>query len=91
MKAQPAIKQSRFSELLALFVFFVVGFIASSPLMTVGGEAAGYFKGAFFLLVFFRLAWCIYRRTFRWRDYFVLVILFCIFVEKLLDYKIFGS
>ncbi|MEI9866597.1 MAG: hypothetical protein WDN00_19010 [Limisphaerales bacterium] len=81
MQAQPAIMRSRLTALLALFLFFIVGFFGSLPLLTLGGEAAGYIKEAFFLLVFFRLAWCAYKRTLRWRDYFVyfaLVIGFCI-------------
>jgi hypothetical protein len=85
MQAQPAIKQSRFPALLALFCLFIVGFIASCPLGAVGGEAAGYFKGVFLLFVSIRLAWCIYRRTFRWLDYFVyfaLVMGFCFFVDS---------
>jgi hypothetical protein len=85
MEAQPAIKQSLFPALLAFFCFFVVGFIASSPLEVVGGGAAGFFKGVFFTFAFIRLAWSIYKRTFRWLDYFIyfaLVIGFCVFVES---------
>jgi hypothetical protein len=85
MQAQPAIKRSRLMPLFALLLFFVVGFFGSLPLLTLGGEAAGYIKGTFFLLVLFRLSWCIYKRTFRWQDYFVyfaLVIGFCIWVDS---------
>jgi hypothetical protein len=85
MEAQPAIKQSRLMPSLALLLFFIVGFIASCPLLTYGGEAAGACKEAFFLLAFIRLAWSIYRRPFRWRDYFIyfaLVIGFCIWVDS---------
>lgn len=70
--------------MIALLLFFVVGFLLSCPLLTVGGEAMGYYKMAVFLLAFFLLSWCIYKRKFRFRDYFiylVIVIVVCIAVD----------
>ena len=72
-------------EIVALLLFFVVGFLAASPSLSLQGVAAGNIKLALFLLVFLRLAWCIFRRTFRFVDYFVyfvVVIGFCIWVES---------
>jgi hypothetical protein len=71
MQAQPAIKRSRLKELLALLLFGVVGGMFAMPCLCIEGAIAGRYKTILFLLVFSRLAWCIYRRTFRFRDYFV--------------------
>jgi hypothetical protein len=76
--------QSQWKALIALLLFFVVGFLLACPLLTVGGEAGGYCKMAVFLLLFFRLAWCMYKRKFRFRDYFIylaIVIVVCIAVD----------
>jgi hypothetical protein len=70
---------------IALFLFFVIGFVLSCPLLTAGGETAANYKMTLFLLVFFRLAWRIYKHTFRFRDYFiysVLTIGFCLWVDS---------
>lgn len=85
MEAQAATKKSRFLEVLALLCFLVVGFIASCPLLAPGGEAAGYFKEAFFILVFARLVWTVYKRSFNWMAYliyFAFVLGFCSFVDS---------
>jgi hypothetical protein len=87
MQAQPAIKRSQLQALIALFLFFVVGFVISCPLLIVGGNAAGYCKETFFLFVFFRLAWRIYKRKFRFTDYFIyfaLLVGFCILADSCL-------
>jgi len=85
MQAPSVSKRKLAAELASLLVFFVVGFLAASPCLCPEGGVAGGFKLAFFLLVFLRLAWSVYRRTFRFVDYFVyfaLVIGFCIWVES---------
>jgi hypothetical protein len=85
MEAQPAIKQSRLMPSLALLVFFVVGFILASPCLCLEGVVGGNIKLAFFVLVFCRLAWCIYKRTFRFVDYivyFIISIVFDFWVES---------
>jgi len=88
MQAQLAIKQSRLKQMLALLVFGIVGGMASMPCLCIEGEIAGRYKTILFLLVFSRLAWCIYRRTFRFRDYFIyfaVVIGFCIWADLHFD------
>ena len=72
MEAQPVIKRSRLIQLIALFVFFLVcGFFSIITVLAFGGEDSSTCKIALFLLVFCRLAWQIYKRTFRFRDYFI--------------------
>jgi hypothetical protein len=82
----PRVSKRRLAaEMVALLLFFVVGFLAASPCLCPEGAVAGTYKLAFFLLVFVRLAWSVYRHTFRFVDYFVyfaLVIGFCIWVES---------
>jgi len=85
MEAQPAIKRSRLMPSLALLLFFIVGFILASPCLCFEGAVGGDFKLAFFVLVFCRLAWSVYRRTFRFVDYivyFVISIGFDFWVES---------
>ena len=71
MEAQPVIKRGRLKELFALFLFFIVGGLGAVTVYGLGGGIAGLFKILLFLSVFCRLAWSIYRRTFRFVDYFV--------------------
>jgi len=71
MEAKPVIKRGRLTELFALFLFFIVGGLGSITVYGLGGDIAGIFKILIFLLVFCRLSWSIYRRTFRFVDYFV--------------------
>jgi hypothetical protein len=85
MQAQKVSKGKLALEIFALLVFFIVGFLASSPCLCIGGDIAGGFKLTLFLLAFLRLTWSVYRHTFRFVDYFVyfaLVIGFCIWVES---------
>jgi hypothetical protein len=86
MEAQPVIKRSRWKELFALFLFFIIGGFGATVVYGLGGDIAGDFKLALFLLVFCRLAWSIYRRTFRLIDYlvyFAICIGFDIWVEHI--------
>ena len=84
MQAQLAIKRSLAVELIALFLFLVIGGIFASPCLCLEGEAASDYKMAFLFLALCRLVWQVYKRTFRWRDYFIyfaLVIGFCIWAD----------
>jgi hypothetical protein len=71
----------RLKELLALLLFAFVGFSLAMPCLCVEGAIRGRFTTAFTFLVFCRLAWHVYRRTFRFKDYFLyfgFVVAFCI-------------
>jgi len=84
MQAQPTIKQSRLKELLALLLFGVIGGMAAMPCLCIEGAIAGRYKTILFVLIFLRMAWCIFKRTFRWMDYsiyFANVIGFCIWAD----------
>ena len=84
MEAQPVIKRGRLKELIALLLFLFIGGMASAPCLCIEGAIAGRYKMILFLLAFSRLAWSIYRRTFRWRDYFIyfaVVIGFCLWAD----------
>ena len=83
IEAQP-LSRSRLKELGALFTFVVIGGMAAMPCLCVDGAIAARFKLAVFLLVTLRLGWNIYRRTFRFRDYwiyFAIFITFCLWVD----------
>ena len=85
MEAEPVIKRSRLKELIALFVFLIVCSFLAMPLLTLGGEDSSRGKAILVFLVFCRLAWQIYKRTFRFRDFFVyfaVVIAFCIWMDS---------
>lgn len=85
MQAHPAIKQGLLKQLIALLVFLFVGGILALPLLCPGGDFAGRYKMAFVFLVFCRLAWQIYKGTFRFKDYFIyfgLVIGFCLWIDS---------
>ena len=84
MQAQPAIKRSLLKQLIALLVFVFIAGSAAMPLLCPGGEKIGALKAALVFLVFCRLAWHTYKRTFRFTDYYVyfgLVIGFCIWAD----------
>jgi len=85
METQPVIKRGRLKELIALLLFLLIGGMASLPCLCIEGAIAGRYKMILFLLVFCRLTWCIYKRTFRFKDYFIyfaIVIGFCFWVES---------
>ena len=85
MQTQPVTKRRLLKELVALLLFVFVGGSLALPLLCPGGEAVGSCKAAFVFLVFCRLAWQIYKRTFRFRDYFIyfaLVIGLCIWADS---------
>jgi len=84
VEAQPATKRTLLKELGALLLFVVVAGMAAMPCLCVTGAIAGRYKLALFFLVSLRLGWNIYRRTFRFRDYFIyfaIVMAFCIWVD----------
>jgi hypothetical protein len=84
MEAQPAIKRSMLKELIALLVFVFIAGSAALPLLCPGGEKIGALKATLVFLAFCRLAWHTYKRTFRFRDYFIyfaLVIGFCLWAD----------
>jgi hypothetical protein len=91
MQEQSVAKRSLPVQLIALFIFLLIGGIFSwfMVLAEDGGEASGGFKSLVVILVFCRLAWQVYRRTFRFRDYFIyfaVVIGFCFLIDDELGY-----
>jgi hypothetical protein len=82
MQGQPVSKRRLVMQLMALFLFVIIcGDLAAAKVMTFGGGYSQICKMALFLVVFCRLAWQIFKRTFRFRDYFIyfaLVVAFCI-------------
>ena len=85
MPAQPVNKPSRFTAVLALFVFVVIGILFAEPCLCLPGAIAGGYKSSLFALMILRLAWSIYRRTFSFRDYiiyFVILIGFCLWADS---------
>jgi hypothetical protein len=84
IEAQPTIKRSLLKDLGALLLFVAVAGMAAMPCLCVTGAIAGRYKLALFFLVSLRLGWSIYRRTFRFRDYwiyFAIVMAFCIWMD----------
>ncbi len=84
MQAPTVNKKSLLKELGALLLFVVVAGMAATPCLCVTGAIAGRYKMILFFLVSLRLAWSIYRRTFRFRDYwiyFAIVMAFCIWTD----------
>ncbi len=83
-------KRSLLMQLIALFLFLIICGMLALPVLEVGGDVCGAYKLTLVLLIFCRLAWQIYRRIFRFRDYFIyfaVAVAFCIFA----DYKLDGS
>jgi len=84
MESQLRGKRGLLKELCALLLFVVVAGMAAIPCLCVTGAIAGRYKMALFFLVSLRLGWTIYRRTFRFRDYFIyftIVMTFCIWMD----------
>jgi hypothetical protein len=85
MEAQAVTKRSLLMQLIALFLFLIIcGFFSMLTLLTIGGEYSSNCKMALVVLVFCRLAWQIYKHTFRFRDYFIyfaIVIVFCFLAD----------
>jgi hypothetical protein len=84
MESKAINKQVLLKELSALLLFVVVAGMAAMPCLCVTGAIAGRYKMALFFLVSLRLGWSIYRRTFRFRDYwiyFTIVMAFCIWTD----------
>ena len=75
----------RLKQIVALFLFLVVGLVFASPCLCAEGETRGAFTMAILLLAFSRLAWSVHKRTFRYRDWFVylaIVIMFSLWAES---------
>ena len=85
---QPVVKWRLPMQLLALVIFLVICIGPTlSVVMKVGAEQSQMFKMTFLILVLCRLAWQIYKHTFRYLDcviYVVIVIGFC----HLVDYEV---
>ncbi len=88
MEGKMVSKRRLLMQVIALFLFGIVcGEISTAKVMTLGGGYSQICKMAFFFLVLCRLAWQIYKRTFRFRDYFIyfgLVVVFCIWLDSFL-------
>jgi hypothetical protein len=81
-------KPSFLKELIALFLFLVVGGFFALPTLSIPGSIAGKYKMIFFLLVYGRLVWSVFRRKFLVGDYlayFVIVISFCFLADFCMD------
>lgn len=84
-EAQPAIKWSPLKELIALFVFMLIGGMFAWPIYSINGEISARSKLVLFFLIFCRLAWQTYKRTFRFRDYFIyfaVLVGFCLWMDS---------
>jgi hypothetical protein len=85
MQAQQVNKRSLLKELSVFLLFAVIAGMFAMPTLSVQGAIAGRYKTILFVLVCCRFAWCLYRRTFRYKDYliyFAVVIGFCIWVDS---------
>ena len=79
----------RVKQVVALSLFLVVGFIFTAPCLCVEGSTAGAFTMTLLLLAFSRLAWSVYKRTFRYRDcilYLAIVIAFSLWADLRLEH-----
>jgi len=85
VKGQPAVKRTLLKQLGALLLFVVVGGALAMPCLCIEGTTAGRYKTVLFLVVSHRLGWSIYRRTFRFRDYFIyfaVIVAFCLWADS---------
>ena len=76
--------RERLGQLLALLLFLIIAVPVSMPCLCPEGAIRGRITSAFTFLVFSRLAWRVYKRTFKFKDYFAylgIVIAFCIWAE----------
>jgi hypothetical protein len=77
-------KRSLLIQLIALFLYLFICGILALPILTVGGDECSTYKLTIFLLIFGRLAWQIYKHTFRFRDYFIyfaVTVVFCVWAD----------
>ena len=85
MQEQLAKKRNLPLQLVALFIFLLVGgFFCILVLAEDGGETSKNYKVAVVLSVFCRLAWQTYKHTFQFKDYFIyfaIVIGFCFLAD----------
>jgi hypothetical protein len=84
VEGQPT-KRTLVKHLGALLLFVVVGGALAMPCLCIEGAITGRYKTILFLLVSARLGWSIYRRTFRFRDYFVyfaVFVVFCLWIDS---------
>ena len=85
MQAQAVTKERLLLQLAALVLLLLIGgFLSMLEFAMYGGGASVGIKRIVVILVFCRLAWQIYRRTFRFLDYFVylaIVIGFCFWAD----------
>ena len=81
---QPTTRSKRVWELVALLLFLLVGLSCAAPCLCIEGAIRGRYTMALMAVAFCRLAWCVYRRTFRYRDYLLylaIVIGFCVWAD----------
>jgi hypothetical protein len=89
MEAQHAIKRSRWTQVISLLLYFFICGLLASPVAMIGGDACGRYKLILVFLIFCRLAWQIYKRTFRFRDYFIyfaVTVVFCFWADCELEH-----
>ena len=92
MQAQQVGKRSLLIQLVALFLYLLICGMLALPVLMIGGDACGTYKLTLVLLVSCRLAWQIYKRTFRFRDYFIyfaVTVVFCFWADYELDHIMF--
>jgi hypothetical protein len=68
----------------ALLLFLLVGLTFAAPCLCIEGAIRGRYTMALFAVASCRLAWRVYRRTFRYPDYFLylaIVIGFCLWAD----------
>jgi hypothetical protein len=71
-------------QLLALLLFLIITIPVAMPCLCPEGAIRGRITSAFAFLVFCRLAWHVYKRTFKFKDYFAylgIVMAFCVWAE----------
>jgi hypothetical protein len=61
----------RLKQVVALSLFLVVGLVFAAPCLCAEGAARGAFTMVLLVVALARLAWGVYKGTFRYRDYFV--------------------
>ena len=79
-----AATQERRIQLLAMFLFCLVGGLLAAPVLSLNGSITGRFKSILFLSAGARLAWSVYMRTFSFKDYFIYfgsLVGFCIWAD----------
>ncbi len=88
MNEQRVGKRSLLIQLVALFLYLFICGLLAMPVLMIGGDDCSTYKLTVVLLIFCRLAWRIYKHTFRFRDYFIYFAVtgaFCFWADYELD------